>query len=131
MARVYSNVANPELRPLSLSKKSVTISLRGSLHVRTMRAESEISDDISKNRWAISSPLCSEHNSIISPRYSKVCVNQMWVPCKQKVWTLRDDDSSSHERFFNMRNFEVAVLREVCGVAVTHSIGLFVILVQC
>jgi hypothetical protein len=51
----------------------------------------------------------------------------MRVHHKQKVSTLRDDDSSSHERFFNMSDFAIAILREVCGVAVTHSMRLFVI----
>jgi hypothetical protein len=128
MAKTYSNVAKPELRPFSLSKKSVTISLRGSLHVRTMRDESETSDAVSKNRWTISSPLCPEHNSIMSPRYSRVCVKQRKIRRKQKVSTLRDDDSGSHERFFNMSNFEVAILGEICGVAVTHSTWMSVIM---
>ena len=71
-------------------------------------------------------PLCAQsttpsyHPGVLKSELTDKDTSQTKVP------TLRDDDSGCHERFFNMRKFEVAVLRKVCGVAVTHLMWLFV-----
>ena len=59
------------------------------------------------------------------PKYSEVRISEKRVRREPKATTLRDDNSGSRERFFNISNFEVAILREVCGVAVMHSTCLF------
>ena len=70
-AKTHSKLANPELRLLSLSKKLVTISARGSVTVMSTRldAASPLAFT-SMGCQSRSVPRCSKHKSIIALKYS-------------------------------------------------------------
>lgn len=69
MGMTYSKLAKPELRCLSLSKKSETISLSGRMQLIIIRGDE---DDKSRKRCSSPSARCELQRSSISPRYSVV-----------------------------------------------------------
>lgn len=112
----HSKLAKPELLPFSLSKKSVTTSLKGIVHVKITRDDFP---EVSRWRWSKSSARCEKHRSIISPRYSSTEKLAQAIMLQLDGITFWDDDRSVDDRLLNLLHFwcRVADVGKFSGIA--------------
>jgi hypothetical protein len=114
----HSKLANPELRLFSLSKKSVTISLKGIVHVKITRDELV---DESRWRWSKSSARWEKHRSIMSPRYSSEVIYQ--YDREIDIWNL---PSGTIMEAFTMGS-RISLTLEAESVTSGKSVGLLIV----